>query len=286
VHKERHGSVPARDPAALVSVGVGSRVNYVLIRDGRSERYAQGGGAGYGLDYHFAAGPEITLRWLAQLDDYQDDFWIDDLSCEGAVLIDVDARHLLLFTELGQVALEQRYAYRAGLLDGYRRTWGGWTVSWAYDGIGDPVAYLGENRDHVRSEHTWRDGLHPDGGQRPDGPVEYLGSVADADECRAYALPVESCPPWLLGPRLLDRLDPHDLVTTCSTAGADPSRAATPPRSTRSPTNRSTYEGRSGGTVARGDHDQPCEHQDATSQDQPPKIRTQLTTGDWQMATG
>ncbi|MDZ5447120.1 hypothetical protein U2F26_31135 [Micromonospora sp. 4G57] len=196
---------------------MGSRVNYVLVRDGRSERYAQGGGAGYGLDYHFAAGPDIALRWLAQLHDYRDDVWFDDLSCEGGVLIDVDARHLLLFTELGQFSLEQRYAYRAGLLDAYRRTWGGWTVSWAYDGIGDLVAYLGEEPDQVRSERAWWDGLYPDGGQRPDGPVEYLVSVADAGRCRPYALPVESCPPWRLGPRLLDRLDPRDLVTACST---------------------------------------------------------------------
>ncbi|OKI63420.1 hypothetical protein [Micromonospora sp. CB01531] len=196
---------------------MGSRVNYVVVRDGRCERYAQGGGAGYGLDYHFAVGPDIALRWLAQLDDYRDDFWLDDLSCEGAVLIDVDARHLLLFTELGQVSLDWRYAYRAGLLDAYRRTWSGWTVSWAYDGIADLAAYLGEGREQVRSDSTWWNGLYPDGGERPDGPVEYLVSVADAGGCRAYALPFESCPPWLLGPRLLDRLGPRDLVTACST---------------------------------------------------------------------
>ncbi len=41
--------------------------------------------------------------------------------------------------------------------------------------------------------------------------------MTDTDGCRAYALPFESCPPWLLGPRLLDRLDPRDLVTACST---------------------------------------------------------------------
>ncbi|MGK5673293.1 hypothetical protein ACSNOB_10645 [Micromonospora sp. URMC 106] len=29
-------------------------------------------------------------------------------------------------------------------------------------------------------------------------------------------LPFESCPPWLLGPRLLDRLGPRDLVTACA----------------------------------------------------------------------
>lgn len=201
----------------LISGAMGSRVNYVLVRDALCKRYAQGGGAGYGLDYHFAAGPDITLRWLAQLDDYRDDFWFDDLVCEGGVLIDVDARRLLLFTELGQFYLHERYAYRAGLLDAYRRTWSGWTVSWAYDGIADLAAYLGENRDQVRRDSTWWNGLYPDGGERPDGPVEYLVSVADADGCRAYALPFESCPPWLLGPRLLDRLDPRDLVTACST---------------------------------------------------------------------
>ncbi|MER7443853.1 hypothetical protein [Micromonospora avicenniae] len=197
---------------------MGSRVNYVLVQNGRSVRYAQGGGAGYGLDHHFAAGLDITLRWLAQLDDYRDDFWFDDLSCEGGLLIDVEAQHLLLFTELGQFPLERRYAYRAGLLDAYRRTWSGWSVSWAYDGIGDLLAYLGESRDQVRSERTWWDGLYPDGGERPDGPVEYLVSVADADTgCQLYALPFESCPPWRLGPRLLDRLGSRDLVSVCST---------------------------------------------------------------------
>ncbi|MFD0592605.1 hypothetical protein ACFQZ4_08585 [Catellatospora coxensis] len=117
---------------------MGSRVNYVVVRDGEHTVYAQGGGAGYGIDYLFAPGPEVVLRWLAQAGEYAGDHWFDDLMCEGGVLIDVDRQVLLLFN-----TTFNRLAHRAAMLQAYAATWSGWEIRWAYDGIGDLMAYVG-----------------------------------------------------------------------------------------------------------------------------------------------
>src|SRR5262245_19024237 len=108
---------------------MGSRVNYAIARDGRSTVYAQGGGYGESVDYLFAVGPDIVLRWLANLGAYRTDVWFDDVLAEAGVLIDVDRKVLLLFN----VTLNE-YAYRAAMLAAYASTWGGWRIEWAYDG--------------------------------------------------------------------------------------------------------------------------------------------------------
>ncbi|MGW3806803.1 hypothetical protein [Micromonospora sp. NPDC005113] len=192
-------------------------MNYVVIRNGRHQLYAQGGGAGYSLDYHFAIGPAAALRWLDQLDDCRTDEWFDDLSCEGGVLIDVDHRTLLMFSLLGHVALGGRYDYRAALLEAYGRTWAGWKIRWAYDGIGDLVAYLGQDRQAVRQRMPARPALYEDGEGWSDGPIEFLVSVLDDAGRRAYGLTEGAQRPWLGGPQLMAELDGRHLVSSCRT---------------------------------------------------------------------
>jgi hypothetical protein len=85
---------------------MGSRVHYVVIRDGAATKVCRGGGSGLILDVQIAAGPEKCIDWIDELaagDRYvlgppggvPD--WLGDTLCEGAVLLDVDARYMLFW---------------------------------------------------------------------------------------------------------------------------------------------------------------------------------------------
>ncbi|MGW0434379.1 hypothetical protein ACWDV4_17795 [Micromonospora sp. NPDC003197] len=198
---------------------MGTLVRFVIVHDGVISRYAMGGSVAYGVDYNFAIGPAAVLRWLSALnEDYDgDDGWADDRSCPDAFLIDADRRRLLFYTSLSPFECEKIYAFRAALLDGYSRTWPGWTIEWAYDGTGDLVAALGEDRSVVRETDPFITELFPYGRQEPGGPVKYVVSVADETGCRAYALDASAEQPWRLGPELLTVLPAEEPVTACRT---------------------------------------------------------------------
>lgn len=178
---------------------MGSRVNYVVVRDGEYTVYAQGGGAGYGIDYLFAPGPEVVLRWLANAGDYADGHWFDDVLCEGGVLIDVDRRVLLLFN-----TTFNRLAYRVAMLEAYAATWSGWEIRWAYDGVGDLMAYVG--LDPAAARHDRR----PDPSERnefePGDSVRSVVTIRGADGLvRLYGLsPDMAWLRWRMGPDLVE----------------------------------------------------------------------------------
>jgi hypothetical protein len=178
---------------------VGSRVNYVVVRDGEYTVYAQGGGAGYGIDYLFAPGPEVVLRWIAHAGDYAEEHWFSDLMCEGGVLMDVDKRVLLLFN-----TTFNRLAYRAAMLEAYAATWSGWEIRWAYDGIGDLMAYVGLDPAAARVDNE------PEQSERneflPGDSVRSVVTVRGADGLvRLYGLsPDQAWQRWWMGPDLVE----------------------------------------------------------------------------------
>jgi hypothetical protein len=92
---------------------------------------------------YFAVGPGLTARFLARMGTYESDILVEDGVCEGGVLIDVDRRRLLFFTELGAFDVRKRYAYRAVMLTAYAGTWAGWSVAWAHDGVAQQLAATG-----------------------------------------------------------------------------------------------------------------------------------------------
>ncbi|WP_432824466.1 hypothetical protein [Dactylosporangium sp. CA-092794] len=178
---------------------MGSRVNYVVVRDGGSTVYAQGGGAGESIDYSFAAGPEVVLRWLAHLGDFAGGRWFNDVMCEGGVLIDADRRVLLLFN-----TLYNSVPYRAAMLQAYAATWPGWAIRWAYDGIADLMAYVGIDpagaRDDRRPERTGRNEFGPD--DRVAAVVSIRGA---GGRVRLYGLnPDAAWQRWCMGPDLVE----------------------------------------------------------------------------------
>jgi hypothetical protein len=180
----------------------GSRVHWIVVRDGRVVNRRLGGGAGTGLDYVLGTGPEAAASWF----DHQGDtgWWTDDV-CSGGALIDADARLLLFFTTAPWAGpAGDRYGYRAAMLEAYARVWPGWRVDWAYDGLADLARYLGEDpsavRAGMRAKLTGAD-------LTTEPPVSLVMIGPDA-----YGLVPDDGPPWWMGPDLIDTLRPDRRV--------------------------------------------------------------------------
>ncbi|GAA1572939.1 hypothetical protein GCM10009827_113650 [Dactylosporangium maewongense] len=178
---------------------MGSCVNYVLVRDGEHTVYSQGGGAGHGIDYIFAAGPEVILRFLDNLGDSAGREWFDDIYCEGGVLVDVDRRVLLLFN-----TVYNQVVYRAAMLEAYAATWPGWEIRWAYDGIADLMVYVGVD---PAGAHRDREPKRTERNEfGPDDRVAAVVTVRGADgRVRLYGLnPDMAWRRWFMGPDLVE----------------------------------------------------------------------------------
>lgn len=185
-------------------------MNHAVIRDGSHTLYLSGG-TGDGLDYLFAPGPDVVLRWLAQLDGQATGEWPADPRCSGGVLIDTDRRVLLLFaTALGD------YAYRAAVLDAFGRTWSGWQVRWAYDGLADLITYTGGDPAAALVSQDAPQLPRYDG-HDPELPLAALVTVADEQGCRAYGLSPDLVgeQPFRAGPRLIDWLADGEPLEWC-----------------------------------------------------------------------
>ncbi|MEV4508187.1 hypothetical protein AB0K00_04425 [Dactylosporangium sp. NPDC049525] len=209
---------------------MGNRANYVVIAQGETVLgWSRWGATSIVAD--LLAGPAAAtaalrpaeppeplppdsveaLRWsgVTPVDEL-----MTDVYCEGAALIDHDRRVLLAFEETDD------YVTFVDGLAGLVEAWPGWHVRWAFDGVLDVAAYLGQDRgplrdqrvpdqageqglpapfhgpgevDPDRSEH-WYEGVLSI--RRPDGTVElYLASDDQTTIAWTTAAQVEALPP-------------------------------------------------------------------------------------------
>ncbi|MER5337054.1 hypothetical protein [Micromonospora sp. NPDC002717] len=175
---------------------MGSRAN-VAVRLNGEWTHCGSNGMGYSLDAWLALGPAPALAVIESFAVWDRDEWQIESSCEAGALIDLDGQDLLFF-------LDADYDQRLADLDGYRRTWPGWTIRWAYNGIADITDALDLDRAVLRRKPWDNTDLfqwgHPDAQEPPD--LRYLVTVGDA----GYGLSGWAVPPWQVGPDLLDQL--------------------------------------------------------------------------------
>jgi hypothetical protein len=183
---------------------VPERAVYVVLDAYGWQRYT-GRTSAPKLDLDLAAGPAAALRRIREQE--KTDQWFDDIWCEAAALVDQPHKILLFFT-----IHSEHYAHRAALLATLARTWPGWEIRWAYDGIADLVAYLGLDRAEVHTDaHTV---LEPDPAR--DDEFDQLVSVTRASgETEAYGLvlPIHEVLGW--GPESVELLPSDARVSTC-----------------------------------------------------------------------
>jgi hypothetical protein len=112
---------------------MGSRANYVIVDEhGWRLHYSHWGAAR--IHAQLAAGPAYARRFIEEQQRCEPNDWLDDLWGEGGVLMDTVARRLLFFgggDELHRLGFRRAYFALLG------QTWPGWTVGWAYKGIGE-----------------------------------------------------------------------------------------------------------------------------------------------------
>ncbi|QLY29348.1 hypothetical protein H0264_29345 [Nocardia huaxiensis] len=180
---------------------MGHRANFVLI-DESGPRLFYSHWAANTVYSVVVAGPAAATRFamVQRPCDIRTE-WLDDVWCEGGAVIDHTTRTLTYFGDGLAFELPTKQVF-ADLLPSM---WPGWTVRWAYDGIGDLAAAAGFERDMVR---------------KPDDDERALPAQLTADLDDAHLLTVRTTHvltvfplPYFLhtawqGPALLDHLPP------------------------------------------------------------------------------
>jgi hypothetical protein len=124
---------------------VGSRANYLLVEKGGSELwYSHWGAQSIVRDLFW--GPELAIPFVRR--QRRTDEWLDDVWCEGAALIDLEKKVLILF---GGEDIHYEPPLRRVYLELLRAPWAGWEIRWAHEGLVDVAEYAGLDRATVLS---------------------------------------------------------------------------------------------------------------------------------------
>ncbi|MEU3983357.1 hypothetical protein AB0F77_25260 [Streptomyces sp. NPDC026672] len=121
---------------------MGARAQYVVIENGTWQRYHSHWAANR-VVLDLLPGPVAATRCFRA--NREIDEWLDDVWCEGAALVDHDRKVLLWYAFADSWA--SHVAARAALA----RTWPGWDVRFAHDGMGDLTQHVGLGRDLTRA---------------------------------------------------------------------------------------------------------------------------------------
>ncbi|MFF5233309.1 hypothetical protein [Dactylosporangium sp. NPDC000521] len=183
-----------------------AQATYVTVREGRVTVAHNDVGA-YEILEISVLGPEVLTRFLdawQQLDPW--DEWTDDDCAEGGLLVDFDQRVLMMFS------IHRGPALRAAYLDAVTRTWPGWHVRWAYDGIADLIDHVGGDVSQIRREPSEPEALY--WCDRTDRmQLRYVVTIGDT---QAYGLAWNAFDPWWVGAGLVEQLRPADRITTAA----------------------------------------------------------------------
>ncbi len=121
---------------------MGYRANFVTIRDGKTSIYYDWWGAGTLLS-NLLHGPELTIE-MFELQELTDGFM--GVGIQAGALVDQDARCLLFFHTSVRPAIVGPY------LQLVERTWPGWKVRWADQGLFDLASSIGYDPGHMIDE--------------------------------------------------------------------------------------------------------------------------------------
>jgi len=119
---------------------MGQRANLLIVRQQNWRLYYDHWCANR-LDIELFWGPRLTADFIEQLEPLSDPYdWLDEVWCEGAVVLDEDRKVLVWF---GGEDIEYDLLRRRAYLDLMKCQWQGWDVRWASGGIVEVGAYVG-----------------------------------------------------------------------------------------------------------------------------------------------
>ena len=188
---------------------MGYRANYI-VRRGGEWLHTSSQSDGLEIDSDLIFGPDAALRFLEPWPQWNFADWQVESSCQGGALIDVDARVFMLFYD------QPGYADRAVLLDTLRRTWSGWQVVWAFNGLADLLRHAGVDPEQGRRFGTrYEAALYPFGRSAGQKTVWTLVTVRDATTVRAYGLDGDAVHPWWVGEPVLSMMHSDTAIAEC-----------------------------------------------------------------------
>lgn len=184
---------------------MGHRANFVVVQNGKPSLYYSRWAA-VTLPQSIFFGPEFALRYIETLQ--PTDALLDDVWCEGAAIMDQDARCLLFF--VGDIRYHP--GLRRYFLPLLSHNWPGWDVRWADQGIVDLALYLRTDPAAVRSEdmdeHLF---AKTELGASPEF-VESLITIGSSGTTSDYGFEEYLTNILALGPDLIDLLPGRDLT--------------------------------------------------------------------------
>ena len=124
---------------------MGQRANLILVENQQYTLYYDHWCAN-SLDQYLFWGPEKAVAFIKGHEKQGEEWWLDDVWCEGGAVIDLDKRLLLWF---GGEDISYEIPLRRVLLELMETNWEGWEIRWAYEGVADLVDYVGYDRQKV-----------------------------------------------------------------------------------------------------------------------------------------
>ncbi len=141
---------------------MGQRANYAIVENGQFRLFYSHWAANT-LDRDLFWGPRHSLTFIRQQKELQPDDWLNDVWCEGGAVVDLDSNKLTLF---GGEDIKYEIPLRRLYLRLLAKSWDGWEVNWADEGIADLADTAGYPRERVfaRKAQTckWRPLCAPD----------------------------------------------------------------------------------------------------------------------------
>jgi hypothetical protein len=188
---------------------VGYRANYIVKRAGEWVHTSSQADA-LEIDGDFIFGPDAAKRFLAPWPQWDFADWQIETSCQAGALVDTDSRVFMLFSD------QPGYADRAVLLNTLRRTWAGWSVVWAYNGLADLLRHAGVDPEQGRPFGTRHESaLYPFGRSGMTKTVWTLVTVRDFATVRAYGLDGDAVHPWWVGEGVVSMLADDTAIGAC-----------------------------------------------------------------------
>jgi len=162
---------------------MGHRANYVLQKnDTISIHYSQYGATSLPVD--LLAGPEAFVASVKIMEGR--DKLLDNVWCEGAVVLDFDTHNVVFFEDTGNHHFNESPGLRRLYLPILEKRWSGWDINWAERGLADIVAKIGCEYDsgNDTSDRPYAK-LTIDDVRKEMGVVEYMvGFPIDTKEYR------------------------------------------------------------------------------------------------------
>ncbi|MNB75447.1 hypothetical protein D3C75_220910 [compost metagenome] len=91
-------------------------------------------------------GEQYALKFIEMQTKVDESGWLDDVWAEGGAVLDLDHKKLLFY---GGEDILYDIPLRNLFLKLMRKTWYGWDIQWAYEGIADLAAYVGYPKEKV-----------------------------------------------------------------------------------------------------------------------------------------